>query len=68
MNIGDIISFYRKYQNLTQAELAQGICSQGNISLIEKGLRVPSIEVVTSISNKLGISLDVFEKSDFYEN
>mgnify|MGYP003362746187 CR=1 FL=1 len=68
MQIGEIISFYRNYQNLTQTELAQGICSQGNISLIEKGLRVPSIEMVTMISNKLGISLDVFEKSNFYEN
>ncbi|XRJ96687.1 helix-turn-helix domain-containing protein [Latilactobacillus sakei] len=67
MNIGEIISFYRKYQNLTQSELADGICTQGNISLIEKGLRIPSVEIVTMISNKLGISLDVFEKNNFYE-
>ncbi|MDT3393066.1 helix-turn-helix domain-containing protein [Latilactobacillus curvatus] len=66
MTIGEIVSFYRKYQNLTQSELAEGICTQGTISLIEKGLRIPSVELVTMISTKLGISLDVFESNNFY--
>ena len=65
MTIGEIVSFYRKYQNLTQSELAEGICTQGTISLIEKGLRTPSVELVTMISTKLGISLDVFESNNF---
>jgi len=67
MEIGSMISFYRKYQSLTQGELAQGICSQGEISLIEKGLRVPSVEMVNKISTRLGISIEVFEKKSFYE-
>jgi len=66
MNIGSMISFYRKYQSLTQGELAQGICSQGEISLIEKGLRIPSIEMVNKISTRLGVSMEVFEKKSFY--
>ncbi|WP_231458093.1 helix-turn-helix domain-containing protein [Pediococcus pentosaceus] len=37
MEIGTAIKFYRKYQSLSQKDLAEGICSQGEISLIEKG-------------------------------
>jgi transcriptional regulator with XRE-family HTH domain len=68
MEIGAAINFYRKYQTLSQKELAEGICSQGEISLIEQGARIPSIEMITKICAKLGISIDAFEKTNFYEN
>lgn len=67
MEVGEAINFYRKYQSMSQKELAEGICSQGEISLIERGNRIPSVEMITKICDKLGISIDAFEKNNFYE-
>ena len=49
----------RKKQGLNQAELAEkaGI-TPAAISQIEKGLRIPTIPVLHSIANVLGVSLD----------
>lgn len=68
MEIGTAIKFYRKYQSLSQKDLAEGICSQGEISLIEKGDRIPSISMNSKICSKLGIAVDALEEENFYES
>ncbi|WP_129044495.1 helix-turn-helix domain-containing protein [Companilactobacillus metriopterae] len=68
MDIGSRIVFYRKKLALTQSDLAQGICSQGEISLIEKGQRVPSVEMINKLSSRLGVSIESFKEEKFYEN
>ncbi|MEH7802743.1 helix-turn-helix transcriptional regulator, partial [Bacillus pumilus] len=37
INIGQIIKLYRYKQNMTQSELAEGICSVSHLSKIENG-------------------------------
>ena len=68
MELGKIITFYRKSQAMTQKQLAQGICSQGEISLIEKGQRIPSITVIHQISERLGVSLNAFDNLEHSSN
>lgn len=47
----------RKQLNMSQAELANGICTQGTISNIENGNSFPSTVVLKEIALKLGIDL-----------
>lgn len=47
----------RKQLNMSQAELADGICTQGTISNIENGNSFPSTVVLKDIALKLGIDL-----------
>ncbi|MBP1046145.1 helix-turn-helix transcriptional regulator [Enterococcus sp. BWM-S5] len=64
MKLGTYIQFYRKKRALTQAELAERICSQSEISLIEQGKRTPSYEVLMKLCNRLNISIEaITEKS-----
>ncbi|HGZ4935191.1 TPA: helix-turn-helix domain-containing protein [Enterococcus faecalis] len=65
MNTGKIIHFYREEKGLTQSELAEGICSQGEISLIEQDKRVPSFELIVKISAKLDIPIYYFLNDTF---
>lgn len=50
----------RKELGLSQAELALGICEQGQISRIEKGKYNPGSELLYLISKKLGVTLNYF--------
>lgn len=61
MNIGQTIRYYRKRKALSQKELAEGICSQSEISLIEQDKRQPSLALISCISKKLNISIDAFK-------
>lgn len=64
MKLGTYIQFYRKKRALTQAELAERICSQSEISLIEQGKRTPSYEVLMKLCSRLNISMEaITEKS-----
>ncbi|WP_086350657.1 helix-turn-helix domain-containing protein [Candidatus Enterococcus clewellii] len=64
MKIGEHIQFYRKKKAWTQAELAERICSQSEISLIEQGKRTPSYDVLLKLCSRLNISIeDITEKS-----
>lgn len=58
----------RKELGLSQAELASGICEQGQISRIEKGKYNPGSELLYSISKKLGVSLNYFFEESVLEN
>ena len=67
---------YRKKFNLTQEDLAEMLgYSQKNIAKWEQGFTLPSIEVVITLANQMGISLDklfgqdeksIFEKCEDY--
>lgn len=46
VEIGKKISELHKEMNLTQGELARGICTQSLISLIERGESDPSAELL----------------------
>ena len=47
----------RKQHNLTQKDLADGICSQALISKIESGAIIPDIETIHHIANKFNITV-----------
>lgn len=50
----------RLEQQLSQVELAQGICEQGQISRMEKGKYIPSSDLLYKLSKKLNVSMDYF--------
>lgn len=63
---GENVRHIRKLRGLSQAELAEGICTQATISLIEKRNKVPSMNILIRLVNRLGITLDdvVVENQD----
>ncbi len=60
--IGDIIKEQRLKKNMTRKTLAEGICTEKYIYLIERNERNPSAQMVNNFSQRLGI--DLFE---YYE-
>ncbi|MCD2256465.1 helix-turn-helix domain-containing protein [Agrilactobacillus fermenti] len=56
--LGSKIKHYRRDLGLSQKELAEGVCTQATISLIEKQNKVPSIRILLSICERLNIELD----------
>ncbi|EJR54673.1 hypothetical protein IIM_01613 [Bacillus cereus VD107] len=54
-NLGSIIKELRKKKNISQSELCYGICSQSQISKIEKGIIYPSSILLYQLSERLGI-------------
>lgn len=54
---GKIISFYRKRAKLTQDKLGHGICSKSHVSKIENGQADYSSEIITLLSERLGINM-----------
>ncbi|GKQ42871.1 transcriptional regulator [Companilactobacillus sp. RD055328] len=55
---GERIKARRKLIGLSQSELADEICTQATISLIEKKNKVPSMEILISICDRLELSID----------
>ena len=55
--LGDKVKQYRKQKNLSQQELAEGICTQATVSLMEKKNKVPSIKIILQICRRLNVSL-----------
>ncbi|QGV10667.1 helix-turn-helix domain-containing protein (plasmid) [Bacillus cereus] len=60
LNIGHIIKELRQKRNMRQEELAYGICSQANISMIESGKIYPSTFILHQIACKLRVPLNYF--------
>lgn len=58
--LGEEIVNIRKMKKLTQKKLCSGICSQGTISLIEKGEVVPGIEILTALALRLNVPVTHF--------
>lgn len=57
INLGEKIKKIRLEKGLTQAELAEGICTQASISNLEKNASVPSLLILLEIGNRLNIEL-----------
>ncbi|ERN52027.1 helix-turn-helix domain-containing protein [Alkalihalophilus marmarensis] len=60
IKIGDIIKKRRVELGLTQKDLASGICTQAQISNIEKGSLNPSCSVLYAFSQKLFVDMNYF--------
>lgn len=58
--IGKRISRIRKAQNMSQSTLAQDICSQSNISKIEKGEHIPSFFILSLFAERLNVSRIIY--------
>ncbi|MFC6274828.1 helix-turn-helix transcriptional regulator [Levilactobacillus tangyuanensis] len=56
--LGSKVKQYRKQKNLSQQELADGICTQATVSLMEKKNKVPSIKIILQICRRLNVSLN----------
>lgn len=57
MNLGERIRYFRRVKNLSQQELAAGICSVPYLSKIENGVTEPSEEIQQHLANRLQIGL-----------
>ncbi|UTE73455.1 helix-turn-helix transcriptional regulator [Rossellomorea marisflavi] len=60
VELGKEISRLRKQHSLTQKELAQDICTQAALSLIERGMTKPTLETIFFISLKLNKPISYF--------
>jgi tetratricopeptide (TPR) repeat protein len=58
--IGNKIKELRQVVDITQGELADGICTQALISRMEKGDIYPNATTLYQISNKLGVDVNYF--------
>ncbi|MDR7073271.1 helix-turn-helix domain-containing protein [Fictibacillus barbaricus] len=64
MNLGEKIRYFRKVKNLSQQELAAGICSIPYLSKIENGVTKPSEEIKDHLASRLGIKLDSMNENE----
>ncbi len=62
INLGEAIKELRQSLGYTQEEFAQGICSQSQISKIEKGEISPYVHTLIQMALKLGWNLDILSK------
>jgi len=68
IRLGKEINKWRKHRNLTQINLADGICHQSEISRIEKGEVFPSIDILHLIASKLKIPVSYFYEVLIYDD
>ncbi|SHI14304.1 Helix-turn-helix domain-containing protein [Sporobacter termitidis DSM 10068] len=64
-HIGNIIKSYRTMLKMSRAAFAENICSEKYVYLIEKGKRVPSVDMTRLFSDKLGV--DLFEHYQYLD-
>ncbi|WP_252504816.1 helix-turn-helix domain-containing protein [Sporosarcina sp. Marseille-Q4943] len=65
MNIGSILKYYRMKNNLTQAELSNGVCSISHLSKIESNKYIPHTETINELFKRMGIEWE--REVDIYE-
>ncbi|MFB4163100.1 helix-turn-helix domain-containing protein [Alteribacillus sp. JSM 102045] len=58
--VGKKIQELRRYHSLTQADLANGICTQAQVSKIENGTIIPYSNTLFQISERLGADMYYF--------
>ena len=59
MNLGQRITDRRRKLQITQQDLAQALnLTPQHISAIEKGKKIPSLDLTTKIAEQLGVSID----------
>lgn len=56
-SIGQIIRYYRKKAGMSQAELAENLCSREYLGLVERDSHSPSVEMVKLLSERLNVNL-----------
>ncbi|ABX41928.1 helix-turn-helix domain-containing protein [Lachnoclostridium phytofermentans] len=56
-HFGILIREYRESLGISRKELSEGICTEKYIYLIEKGDRTPSVDILSVISERLGVDL-----------
>lgn len=69
MNLGKKIESRRKELGFTQKQFAYGICSQAQLSRIEKGLHTPSHEKLIQLLNKLNVTpslINYYDDLDYH--
>lgn len=67
--IGLALRRLRKKHNLTQKDLANGICSQAEISKIESGTHSPTIDLLFALSRRLQVPITVFlDRTEQYDS
>lgn len=60
-DLGEVVKHHRTAKKLTQAQLAEGICSRQTINKLELGERKPHKFVLNQILLKLGLSPQDFD-------
>ena len=55
---GEVLKQIRRKRGLSQTALAEGICTQATISLMEKQNRLPKMDILTAICERLNIQPD----------
>lgn len=55
MNVGSVIKYYRSKNGMTQAQLAEGICSISHLSKIESNTYIPHESTAEALLAKMGI-------------
>jgi HTH-type transcriptional regulator, quorum sensing regulator NprR len=68
MHLGEKIRYFRKVKNLSQQELAAGICSIPYLSKIENGVTKPSDEIKQHLASRLEIRLDSINENEIIQN
>lgn len=58
VTLGETLKQTRRAKQLTQKQLAAGICSQSMLSAIEKGQYTPNAKLLMALCERLAISLD----------
>ena len=71
LNIGDLVKNRRLELGLTQAQVAEGICSRETISQLENNKTLPQLFVIDKVLDKLTINADTLltlpsSKQDIY--
>ncbi|MDR6227349.1 helix-turn-helix domain-containing protein [Desmospora profundinema] len=60
LSLGPVIKDLRLRLGMTQKQLAEGICTQAEISRIESGKNVPCVDILYAISRKCGVTMNYF--------
>ena len=66
--IGEKLKFFRQLNGLSQKEMSTGICSQAEISKIENGKAIPTVELLQQIAYKLDVPISEIVKDDSDKN
>ncbi|WP_294745774.1 helix-turn-helix domain-containing protein [uncultured Exiguobacterium sp.] len=62
--IGETLKFYRQLNSLSQKDISAGICSQAEISKIENGKVIPTVELLHQLAKKLRVPVSKLVKDD----
>jgi HTH-type transcriptional regulator, pleiotropic regulator of extracellular virulence genes len=61
---GEVVKQVRRKRGLSQTALAEGICTQATISLMEKQNRIPKMNILTALCARLDVPVDQIIEND----